>query len=758
MKPALNIVAATAFLLFTMNYVSYLVTGREFDESSIYQIVYGFEATNLYAFVYIILAIVASLCILILILFGFHRFPIIRRLRNIELTAIVVGLAVYISLNAVATKVAHAVSVSMGFKTNPAATDFGQRFKAVPVNASLKKNVVFVYLESFERTFLDETLFPGLTPNIARIEQQADHFTEIAGLVSAGWTMGGMVASQCGLPLVTPLGSSNSMGRVGSFLSGANCLGDIMRSHGYRLEFFGGAPKQFAGKDKFYTTHGFHSVKGLEELRKDGETVSEWGRHDDNTFRDLIGRYQELLSSSQPFGLFALTLDTHSPNGYLSGSCGDTVYGDGSNAMLNAVHCNDKIVGEFIDTIMAVPGSENTLFVFASDHLAMRNTASQILESGKRRNLFMVFDGQKAAGNSFDKPGTTLDIGATVMDYMTDGDIKKMGLGRSLRNPKAKTLIVREENAETVDKKLATWRENLLLFWQFARSVEGGIEIRAHQEVAIENVVLAYPVLLELDGKTVNEIALDETIDKLSSLVSTGKQSLLIDSCNAIALHLGRASVASGACYIYNGEGGKLVWGRLEEAHRYGIDQLQIGGDAVSDQEKYRFYMVAQTGAYPENFYVSDNFDTDADTDLKIISSGFETGSVSTVRRGDQKLMYELIRGLNFVAIDDDGKVSVVGNIDVCTGNIGNLKALQSQVQQAGPKVLIVASDTAHCGATDKLHEVFGAFGLQKWKEVGFRAPYIATIQHGIIREYVGRQGAKLSVWNSVPDILEPHG
>jgi len=756
MKPALNVVAATAFLLFSVNYVSYLVTGREFDESSIYQIVYGFEATNLYAFVYIIMAILASLCILILILFGFHRLPIIRRLRNIELAAIVIGLAVYISMNAVATKVAHAVNVSMGFKKNLAGTDFDQRFKAVPVNASLKKNVVFVYLESFERTFLDEALFPGLTPNIARIEQQADHFTEIAGLVSAGWTMGGMVASQCGLPLVTPLGSGNSMGRVGSFLSGANCLGDIMRSNGYRLEFLGGAPKQFAGKDKFYTTHGFHSVKGLEELKKDGETVSEWGRHDDNTFQDLIGRYQELLSSSQPFGLFALTLDTHSPNGYLNSSCGDTVYRDGSNAMLNAVHCNDKIVGEFIDSIMAVPGSENTLFVFASDHLAMRNTASQILESGKRRNLFMVFDGHKAAGNSFDRPGTTLDIGATVMDYMTDGDIKKMGLGRSLRNPKAKTLVEREENVETVDNKLAAWRENFLSFWQFATSVEGGIEIRAHQEVAIENVVLAYPVVLELDGKTINEITLDETIDKLSSLISTGKQTLLIDSCETIALHLGRASVALKPCYIYNGEGGKLVWGQLEEGHRYGIDQLQIGGDAVSSQEKYRFYTVAQTGAYPENFYVSDNFDTD--TDLKITSSGFETGSVSTVRLGDQTLKYELVRGLNFVTIDDDGKLSVLGNVDVCTGNVDNLKALQSQVQQAGPKVLIVASDTAHCGVTDKLHEVFDAFGLQKWEEVGFRAPYIAIIQHGILKEYVGRQGTKLSVWNSVPDNLEPHG
>lgn len=756
MKIVLNIVTSIAFLLFAINLFSYRITGREFDESSIYQIVYGFEALNFWAFIYILFAIVVSFFTLIFILIFFHRLPIVRKLGVFETSAIILVFAVYISMNAVTTKVFHVVLVSLGNQNMSVEKDFSKRFEAVPANTTLKKSVVFVYLESFERTFLDDKLFPGLAPNIARIEKRSDHFTEIAELASAGWTMGGMVSSQCGFPLVTPIGSGNSMGRVGSFLSGANCLGDIMRSNGYRLEFLGGAPKQFAGKDKFYTTHGFHSIKGLDELRREDELVSEWGRHDDKTLQDVIVRYQELLSAPQPFGLFALTLDTHSPNGYISSSCGDAIYLDGSNAMLNAVHCNDKIVGQFIESVMAVPGGENTLFVIASDHLAMKNTASQILESGNRRNLFMVFDGRNEQGRSFDKRGTTLDIGATVMDYLTGGKVVKMGLGRSLRNPDVKTLVMLEKAAEAVDRKLTTWRQSLLSFWQFATSIENGIQLRPHQEIAIGHVVLAYPVVLELDGKNIKDIILDDSIDKFSNLVFMKKQGLLIDNCSNIDMHLGRSSTALGTCYIYAGRRGKLLSGVMDEFFNYDIKQLMINGSILDSQEMYRLDVVAQTGAYPENFYVSDGFVTDAD--LKIMSSGFETGSVSTIQLGDQILSYQLERGLNFVGFDKNGKLSVLGNVDLCTGNIEHLQSLRSKVRQSGQKVLIIASDTLYCGVKDQLREVFDAFGLQKWEEVDYRAPYVAIIQNNNLNEYIGRRGARLSVWSSVPNSFDRRG
>ena len=42
------------------------------------------------------------------------------------------------------------------------------------------KNVIFLYLEQIERTYLDEQLFPDLTPNISRLEKEAITFTDIS--------------------------------------------------------------------------------------------------------------------------------------------------------------------------------------------------------------------------------------------------------------------------------------------------------------------------------------------------------------------------------------------------------------------------------------------------------------------------------------------------------------------------------------------------------------------------------------------------
>ncbi|MEK9943113.1 MAG: hypothetical protein VW771_11650, partial [Gammaproteobacteria bacterium] len=71
------------------------------------------------------------------------------------------------------------------------------------------KNLVYIYLESLERTYLDETLFPGLTPNLARLEREGLSLTNLRQVPATGWTIAGMVASQCGQPLVTPPDGGN---------------------------------------------------------------------------------------------------------------------------------------------------------------------------------------------------------------------------------------------------------------------------------------------------------------------------------------------------------------------------------------------------------------------------------------------------------------------------------------------------------------------------------------------------------------------
>jgi Phosphoglycerol transferase and related proteins, alkaline phosphatase superfamily len=185
---------------------------------------------------------------------------------------------------------------------------------------SRPKNIVWIYGESLERTYFDETVFPGLMPNLKRL---ADEALDVRGLDSAegsGWTIAGLVASMCGVPLTTAQGDENSMGRMGRFLPEAVCLGDYLKQQGYTTHYLGGANGQFAGKGQFLASHGFDAVHDLSWFRQQSipkRHFSNWGLHDDVLLDTAYERFLELSRAGQPFMLTTLTMDTHHPAGHL---------------------------------------------------------------------------------------------------------------------------------------------------------------------------------------------------------------------------------------------------------------------------------------------------------------------------------------------------------------------------------------------------------------------------------------------------------
>ena len=63
-------------------------------------------------------------------------------------------------------------------------------------------NLVYLYLESFEASFFDDEVFPGLVPNLKRLRTEAHDYTDVHDV--GDFTMGSFVASQCGIKLITP--------------------------------------------------------------------------------------------------------------------------------------------------------------------------------------------------------------------------------------------------------------------------------------------------------------------------------------------------------------------------------------------------------------------------------------------------------------------------------------------------------------------------------------------------------------------------
>jgi phosphoglycerol transferase len=356
-------------------------------------------------------------------------------------------------------------------------------------------NIVYLYLESVERTYFDQSLFPGLTPELQALEKDSLSFSNIKQVVNTGWTIAGMTASQCGIPLFAS-SAGNSMSGMDTFLTGAVCLGDILKQRDYTLSYMGGSSLDFAGKGKFYQSHGFDVVNGKDELKpllKDSKYMSNWGLYDD-TLLDLVYQEFERLSvSGQRFGLFSLTLDTHHPKGHPSASCDGHIYADGSNEILNSVYCTDKLVAQFIRKIRSSKYGENTVVVVSSDHLAMRNTATELLQQGDRRDLLMIFHPTRISPEINHRVGSMLDVTATLLNIM-GFKTSNFGLGRDLLNSEP-TIV---EAYRPANEMLRYWRTNVERFWNLP-SADTGISIEPTDNlITVDGRSLKIPVLLEI--------------------------------------------------------------------------------------------------------------------------------------------------------------------------------------------------------------------------------------------------------------------
>ncbi len=406
---------------------------------------------------------------------------------------------------------------------------------------SRPSNLVFIYAESLERTYFDDRLFPGLVVELKELEQNALSFTSIEQLSGTHWTIAGMVASQCAIPLVTASGG-NSMSGIDRFLPGATCLGDVLRSKGYALTFVGGADLDFAGKGRFLASHGFSEVLGKNELHgslSDPDDVNAWGLYDDFLLDHAFQRFETLARADAPFALFALTLDTHHPKGHLSRRCMGRLYQDGKNDILNAVHCSDFLISEFVDKLRSSPHAENTLIIIGSDHLAMNNTATDLLTKGDRKNLFMVIDPSSEHRGFISKKGTTLDIAPTVLELL-GYTAPAFGLGRSLLNNEA-SLIVQEEN---LSQTLAALSKDFAVFWEYP-TLQPGLFIDARRQLLhIGERTLRLPTLLHVGpGNIVQNVffayQLFDYSEKLSAYVDKMNRDdaiVWIDTCRNLSL------------------------------------------------------------------------------------------------------------------------------------------------------------------------------------------------------------------------------
>ncbi|WP_194207922.1 phosphatidylglycerol--membrane-oligosaccharide glycerophosphotransferase [Superficieibacter sp. 1612_C1] len=369
--------------------------------------------------------------------------------------------------------------------------------------ANPKLNLVYIYGESLERTYFDEEAFPDLAPELGAIKKESIDFSHTAQLPGTDYTIAGMVASQCGIPLFAPF-EGNASASVSSFFPQNICLGDILKNSGYENYFMQGANLRFAGKDVFLKSHGFDHLYGAEELKTtvaDPSYRNDWGFYDDTVLDETWKKFEELSRSGKRFSLFALTVDTHHPDGFISRTCKRKSYQyDGKpNQSFSAVSCSQEHIAALIEKIKASPWFKNTVIVVSSDHLAMNNTAWKYLNKQDRNDLFFILRGDKPQQDVSGVKRNTMDNGVTVLDIM--GGDNFIGLGRSSLSGQSLSEVFLN-----MKEKVMGWKPDIVRLWKFPKEMKEFTVDSEKNTIAFSGTHFRLPLLLRISDKRVEPL------------------------------------------------------------------------------------------------------------------------------------------------------------------------------------------------------------------------------------------------------------
>jgi len=354
------------------------------------------------------------------------------------------------------------------------------------VIAAPGKNLVFIYMESLERQFWSPKLYPGLTPHLDRLRAQGLDFSGFETFSGANYTIAGMFASQCGVPLFSSAFAgldavATNTTDAQTFHPKIACLGDVLHKAGYTQIYMGGAPIHFSNKGLFFQLHGYDQALGLRQIEAaNGDKLPEsgWGLYDSVLFKLALERYRALEAARKPFNLTMLTLDTHPPNGRPSPDC--PKYTANPNSMLQAVHCTDFLIGRFVDALSREPDWNNTVVVIMSDHLMMRNVADPLFPPAyHRRPALLVLN----AGEG-ERPAKMyhMDIAPTLLallgvrtnaTFIAGGDRSAAGAAGSGLTDDAVTDAVLRKALWSRENEFELCKKNTLV----SRTSDGGFDV-----------------------------------------------------------------------------------------------------------------------------------------------------------------------------------------------------------------------------------------------------------------------------------------
>lgn len=244
-----------------------------------------------------------------------------------------------------------------------------------------KRNIIHIYLESMENSYLSKDLGgymeKNLMPELTELSYEGYMFsnnpTKFGGPIQGtgtAWSVASMVNMTTGLPMKVPA-QPNAYGSENNFLPGAYTFGDMLRDQGYEQTLMIGADANFGGLTYYYASHGDYKIMDYSYAKKNGmipENYREWwGYEDDKLYEFAKEEITRLSQTGKPFNFTMETADTHRPHGYLSKNAPQP-YDD---QYANVISYSSSETVKFVRWIQQQPFYDNTTVVLIGDHLSM---------------------------------------------------------------------------------------------------------------------------------------------------------------------------------------------------------------------------------------------------------------------------------------------------------------------------------------------------------------------------------------------------
>lgn len=261
-----------------------------------------------------------------------------------------------------------------------------------------KRNLVHIYLESMENSYLSTDMGGYLNENLMKpltdLAKEGISFSHLdkgfggpVATTGCTWSVASMVNMNTGLPMKVPV-EGNSYGSPDNFLPGAVTIGDILAAMGYEQSLMFGATARFGGLNYFYESHGDFNILDHDAAREKGWIPDDynvwWGYEDDKLFEYAKTELTRLYETGKPFNFVMETADTHFPDGYV----GPNTPTPRDNQYANVIAYSASEVAKFVRWIQQQPFYENTTIVIIGDHLSMDKNFFTDFDSDYLRTTF----------------------------------------------------------------------------------------------------------------------------------------------------------------------------------------------------------------------------------------------------------------------------------------------------------------------------------------------------------------------------------